>query len=324
MIFSQTMIVEREFLDHWKTHLLRQLTGLPNAAEIPLRIWAYCESNRSDFIRDDGKGLVITGICRVTCEPKRLLRSLLEARWLDRAEGGFVAHGWAEKNANWLQKIGAGRGRAKSGARLQNGHLATSGSPAADQRLPSGSPAADTPAGEPLVQWSRVEWSGEENPQSPPPRRNSASAPEGGGNPQILTETAAEIFRLIGSRKKRTRLGYEAEGLLSEHIDSLPLAAEDWEILRWWLSLPEDSSNPYLKAGSRPQDADRLAIRLFSELERAASHAQKLKKNFRPEAEPEGWRERMAQKFGEGVRIPARWRDVPEDIRARLTEGTAE
>jgi len=106
------MIVERGYLDHWKTNLLRQLTGLPNASELPLRLWEHCEARMDDFIADRD-GLVIAGICRAGIDPKVLIVALTRSRWIEKKAGGFLVRGWRERQKGKF----ASRLNGKSGGR---------------------------------------------------------------------------------------------------------------------------------------------------------------------------------------------------------------
>jgi hypothetical protein len=310
------MIVERGYLDHWKTNLLRQLTGLPNAAELPLRLWDYCESQRDDFIMDDAKGFVIAGICRAQIEPKKLLAALLQCRWLEKTSGGFIVRGWREKNAAWLAKIRGGKERAEKAKREKKGKFESANSPASSPDAATQHTASTQLAGssnaEAGASAGAVEWSGVENssPKTPPPRE---SAQREENSPQILAETTRHLLQLFGSAKKRA-LGREAEGELARQIAALPLSAEAWEVLGWWLGLPEDERDPYLRAGSRPKDADRLAIRLFSELDRAADHAKKTGRAKKEPGDPEDWKKWWTQHYPDKP-CPTSFAAMPEYLR---------
>lgn len=315
------MLVDRGYLDHWKTHSLRQLTGLPNASELPLRLWEHCESRRNDFI-EDTTGNIIAGICRAGIEPKALLKALVDCRFLDKAPKGYVVHGWRERNSSWLRKVEGGQMRASKAVRNGKGQLRTSTLPATNElpasQLPPSSQLA-SPNSEKLAASSQlagstagaVEWSGVEKsrvPADPPPRLRSEERVNGSG--QILSETSSRITALFDGKKRR--LGREAEGELERNLEVLPLMDEEWRLLAWWLRLPCDEADPFLRDGSRPKDADRLAIRLFSELDRAKGHAKKCAPQKKEP--PAGWREWFARKWTE-LPVPETFEALPEYVR---------
>lgn len=138
-------------------------------------------------------------------------------------------------------------------------------------------------------------------PQNPPPR--ASAEPGGGESAQVLAETASLLITLCGgSGKKEGRaLSYEATEALTRQRGALPLSSEDLATLAAWLALPEDPKNPFLRAGSRPRDASRLAIRLFDELDRARAHfdARKKKTPAAPADAPARWREAAVALWGE-------------------------
>lgn len=316
------MIVDRGYLDHWKTHSLRQLTGLANASELPLRLWEHCEARRDDFI-EDTTGYIIAGICRAQIEPKVLVKALLECRFLDKAPKGYVVHGWAERNSSWLRKVVGGKMRAESAKRNAKGQLNTSKEAASSELPTSKLPPSIQLAGqysEKLDASSQlagstagaVEWSGVEKRRVPadlPPREREG----GSGSGQILSETSSRITALFDGKKRR--LGREAEGELERNLEALPLVDEEWRLLSWWLRLPCDETDPFLRDGSRPKDADRMAMRLFSELDRAKGHAKKMAPQKKEAAPwPAGAREWLTQRFPE-AEIPATFDALPRDVR---------
>lgn len=115
------------------------------------------------------------------------------------------------------------------------------------------------------------------------------------GHADALSETWTFILDLLGAKKRKA--GHEAEHSLARQREALPLSEEQQAILAWFYRLPHDERDVDLR--SRFRDADRLAINLFSALERAETYAERHggpKKNT-PAAEPEGWREWFVTKW---------------------------
>ena len=143
-------------------------------------------------------------------------------------------------------------------------------------------------------------------------------------HPGILTETARQILTLMArgqdsAKKRGRRLSHESEAALARQIEALPLSPEQWANLAWWLALPEIPDDPFLGPNKRPRDADRLAQRLFSELERAENHALQKKKKDRadePEA-PAGWQDAALKLWPQAV-LPASFWSFDADERARV------
>ena len=300
------MIVERGFLDHWKTNLLRQRTGLPNASELPLRLWEYCESRMDDFIADPS-GDVIAGICRSPLPPKELLAALIACRWVEKIRGGFLVRGWRERQKGKF----ASRLNGAKGGRPKKDAAETHSEPDQNPQVSNPEPAENL--NHEQVNQQGGERRGEEKsrePADPPPRRG---AWEGVAGDKILAETTRSIFQLFPAAKKRTRLGREAEGELARQVDSLPLEAGDWQRLAWWLALPTDERDPYLREGSRPKDPDRLALRLFETLDRASAHAEKTGA-AKKETAPAGWEQWWAERYQEKP-CPASFDALPEYLR---------
>lgn len=298
------MILDRGYLDHWKTNLLRQLTGLPHASELPIRLWEYCEARRDDFV-EDRTGHVIAGICRAGIEPKALITALIQCRFIVKEPKGFTVHGWRERNHSWLAKIEGGKKRMRGAKRDASGKVSTSNQAATSQLAGNTNASTAEEAGNTA---GAVEWSGVEKSREP-----ADSPPRGGVSEceQVKNETWHFILGLFG--KKNRRPGYEADAALARQVDSLPLSAEQREILAWHYSLPHDPKDIDLRA--RFGDADKLAINLFAAIERAEAYA---KKSARPQkketAAPAGWEAWFAGKFP-GKAAPASFDELPEYLR---------
>lgn len=94
------MIVEPDFLDHWKTRLLVRLLGTEEAPIYVLRLWAHCQSRKTD--RFTGwKPTVLASVCRWETDPQILWDAMLET-YMETDGDAVIARGWAETNAGLI------------------------------------------------------------------------------------------------------------------------------------------------------------------------------------------------------------------------------
>ena len=108
------MIVQPDFLDHWKVSALAARIGRLEAITALIALWAHCQQRR--LWRFEFTDLMLAGICRFTGDATLLKNTLLELRLIDlHPEGGYEVHEWAEVNAslvhNW--EVGSRGGRPK-------------------------------------------------------------------------------------------------------------------------------------------------------------------------------------------------------------------
>lgn len=94
------MIVEPDFLDHWKTRLLVRLLGTESAPIYVIRLWAHCQSRKTDRFTD-WKPTVLASVCRWDADPQTLWDAMLET-YLERDGNTIIARGWAETNAGLI------------------------------------------------------------------------------------------------------------------------------------------------------------------------------------------------------------------------------
>jgi hypothetical protein len=102
------MIVQPNFLDHWKTNALGAAIGRLEAITALLSLWAHCQNQRT--WRFPNNDLMIAGICRFTGNPRVLVDTLLQLNLLEKADENTLAvHEWAETNAKLLHNWDAGK-----------------------------------------------------------------------------------------------------------------------------------------------------------------------------------------------------------------------
>jgi hypothetical protein len=102
------MIVQPNFLDHWKTNALAAKIGRLEALTALLALWSHCQNQRTwQFPHNE---LMLAGICRYTGNPRVLVDTLLELNLLEKTpENDLEVHQWAETNAKLLHNWDAGK-----------------------------------------------------------------------------------------------------------------------------------------------------------------------------------------------------------------------
>jgi hypothetical protein len=102
------MIVQPNFLDHWKTNALGAAIGRLEAITALLSLWGHCQNQRTwQFPNNE---LMIAGICRYTGNPRVLVDTLLQLNLLENIdENTLEVHEWAETNAKLLHNWEAGK-----------------------------------------------------------------------------------------------------------------------------------------------------------------------------------------------------------------------
>jgi hypothetical protein len=91
------MIVEPDFLDHWKTRELVRLTGDAAAPLMLIRLWSHCHHRKtSRFL--NLSDLALSGICQWTKQPQELRAILVELCLIEQRDNATVVHGWDECN----------------------------------------------------------------------------------------------------------------------------------------------------------------------------------------------------------------------------------
>ena len=107
------MIVDPDFLDHWKTRMLIvSLDGDPSAPLYVLRIWAHCQNRRqSEF--DDLSPEALKALCCFPGNANKLESSLVASGFVRRDAKKIIVTGWAEYNASliaaWRNGMKGGR-----------------------------------------------------------------------------------------------------------------------------------------------------------------------------------------------------------------------
>lgn len=117
------MIIEPDFVDHWKTRLLVGLLGDDELAPIYLiRLWAHCQQRKSSsFVSLPTAG--IKAICRYQGAAPTLEEALIGSGFAARDGAALQVLGWDEYNAsliaNWAN--GSKGGRPKNNPPITHG-----------------------------------------------------------------------------------------------------------------------------------------------------------------------------------------------------------
>ncbi len=96
------MIITADFLDHWKTKLLIQTLDDPEAPFGLIRLWAHCQSRKTDRF-DPGKlnPSILKAITQSRANKEALWNAFTESGFLDQHQDGSIeAHGFYEANAS--------------------------------------------------------------------------------------------------------------------------------------------------------------------------------------------------------------------------------
>jgi len=113
------MIVEPDFLDHWKTRMLARLLKDERAPIYVLRLWAHCQQRKTDRFTGWNPD-VLASVCRWDSDGSTLWEAM--GKTFIRLEGEeVVVHGWADTNAALISAWTNGRmgGRPKASKSTQ-------------------------------------------------------------------------------------------------------------------------------------------------------------------------------------------------------------
>ena len=131
------MIVDPDFLDHWRTGMVADAIGDPMAALYILRLWAHCQERKSDTFAMPTAGLKAQ--CKCPADAATFEAALIDAGFLSRDGNTITVIGWAEKNASL---IAAWENGAKGGRPKKNQNE-THGKPTGNPTVTHGKPIAN-------------------------------------------------------------------------------------------------------------------------------------------------------------------------------------
>jgi hypothetical protein len=99
------MIVQPEFLDHWKTRLLIELTGDESSPLAVIRLWSHCQTTKKSYWPDMTPAQ-LASVCRWGNRKPNCHTTLIKCGFVKKlSPKGFAAHEWDQYNAklisNW-------------------------------------------------------------------------------------------------------------------------------------------------------------------------------------------------------------------------------
>lgn len=131
------MIVDPDFLDHWRTGMVIDALNDPAAPMCILRLWAHCQERKSDTFSMPSRGLKAQ--CKFPGNAQAFESALIEAGFLKRDGDVITVLGWAEKNASLL----AAWENGAKGGRPKKNQTETHGKPMGNPSVAHGQPIAN-------------------------------------------------------------------------------------------------------------------------------------------------------------------------------------
>jgi len=106
------MIVEPDFLDHWKTRLLVNELADELGPLYVIRLWSHCQMRRAHKLKNVS-AQALKAICRFPGDHDKFEAALSLATFVKREDDAIIVCGWKEKNAkllaNWVNGKRGGR-----------------------------------------------------------------------------------------------------------------------------------------------------------------------------------------------------------------------
>jgi len=137
------VIVDPDFLEHWRTRMLVDALGGDEFAPFYLiRLWGHCQTRKATRFEIPAAGL--KGLCKATCDAAAFEAALIECGYLSR-DGAFVeVLKWADQNASliaaWENGSRGGRPAKKPQQNPRDTTGKPTGNPAVTQPEPSANP----------------------------------------------------------------------------------------------------------------------------------------------------------------------------------------
>lgn len=94
------MIIETDFLDHWKTRLIVRLLGTESAPLYIIRLWSHCQTRKTNRF-PDWNPEILSAVCKWGGDANVFWAAILQT--FGRIEDDcFVAHQWDEVNSSLI------------------------------------------------------------------------------------------------------------------------------------------------------------------------------------------------------------------------------
>jgi hypothetical protein len=128
------MIIDPDFLDHWRTRLVVDSLGDELAPLYIIRIWSHCQNRKSVRFEMSTPGL--RALCRFAGQAEKLEIALIDAGFIDREGPDVIVPKWADKNsqlfATWANGARGGRPRKETNPKPTGLNGKTHGQPTAN------------------------------------------------------------------------------------------------------------------------------------------------------------------------------------------------
>lgn len=146
------MIVDPDFMDHWRTGMVADAIQDPMAPVYILRLWAHCQERRSDTFVMPTRGLKAQ--CKAPGDAETFERALIDAGFIERNGDTIIVTGWAEKNAAlfaaWENGSKGGRPKKETQSKPMGNPPVTQGKPSANPNETHAEPIREEKRGEEL------------------------------------------------------------------------------------------------------------------------------------------------------------------------------
>lgn len=181
------MIIETDFVNHWKTRALATAVGRGEALQALLLLWGHCQTRKAwEF---ELTPLMLAGICSYEGEAEKLWKAMMELRWIVPAvePGWFQVRGWGEVNASLVGKWAGGLRKQGAGWHARGYGLApatgatigsTSGQPQATIGASNGSTSAASSGPTDLIGLDRIRDERKSTPKAPKGAHTLPEVPE--------------------------------------------------------------------------------------------------------------------------------------------------
>ena len=251
------MIVEMDFLDHWKTQALIGLLDDDCAPLYMLRIWAHCQSRKTQRLPLGSLNKVSIAVAAIAKYPVRtkktaeeFFNALVETGFIDIEKTETdenmiqpVAHDWEKSNCSLVASWENGT----RGGRPKKNNPAVSGG--ITQRKPSGNPASENQ--------NPVETDREEKIEK---RRERENAPSSfletvqtikDLRPEFSGLNGDDVARILHNAQGNPRYQTNIEEFCADAANSLEPIPRPTNMLRAYLNRAERQTGP-----QRPAEAE--------------------------------------------------------------------
>jgi len=191
------MILDTDFLDHWKTRQFIDMIGHEHATHYILRLWFHCQTRRTVTF-ENMTSRQLKAICKFDGDADVLLNAFVESGFVVGYPTGIRIPKWAEANkgliANWDNGNKGGRPSKKPQKEAENDEIETQQKPIDNPKQYRGNPSITVrKEGREVskVREGEGEPHREENPYVKPPRENVFVNPIARFSESVQTEARA-------------------------------------------------------------------------------------------------------------------------------------